>query len=198
MINLNDNERRWARALLIIYPRTKRILNMLDESRRQIARSGFTTPGTEMLYQRIIDVNYRMEGIMNIRLIVHTALKNLAGAYRDILKLRHVEGRSIAELAEYEGTSVRNCFRRYDRALTAFFREVVGFGYDVEKLNREYAGDNLIMNIYRRANGKIFSRDVRESEKKRAKKAPRVKNPSAFPYSEFIKSEDQSKSSKSS
>ena len=198
MINLSDNERRWARALLIIYPRTKRIIEMLEESRLRMAHGGFSVPASEELFQRIIDINYRIEGIMNIKVITQTALKNLAVCYRDILRLRHVEGRSIAELADYEGTSVRNCFRRYDRALTAFFREIVKLGYSEEKLNREYISDSLVMNIYRRANGKIFSKDVREKDKNSNKRAPRTKrNPDAFPFNVLIKG-DQSKSSKSS
>lgn len=157
MTNLTDNQRRWARTLLIVYPRRKKILEALSETRMKIALGGFSEPGTEELFGKVIELNYRMQGIHNLYALVKSTLEKLPMRHSELLTMRHVAGKGVAELADHVETSVRNVYRRYDRALEAFYGALKKDGHGEEWLTAEYGEDPLIMGIFRRADGKTLS-----------------------------------------
>ena len=169
MTNLTDNQRRWAKTLLIIYPRSKKIIEALQESRMKMATQGFSHYGTEALYDKISAVNYRMQGIVNLCVLTRDTLKALGILHGEVLTLRHFKGWDMPDLAEYFETSVRNVYRRYDRALELFYSRLSAAGFGEHWLEREFGDDNLVKGIFLRSDGKIFS--DKKAKKRRSERA---------------------------
>lgn len=168
MANLTDNERTWAKTLLIIYPRTKRILQALSETRMKIALDGFSSVGVDKLFDRVADLNYRMEGITNLYVLAKNALSAVGVIHSEILIMRHVRAMSVPDIAELLNTSVRNVYRKYDRALETFYRVLETEGRGAEWLEKEYASDHLVTGIHRRADASIFA-DRRHKKRRSAR-----------------------------
>ena len=156
MNNLTENQRRWARTLLIIYPRTKKILQALAESRMRIAQNSFSVPGMQA-FEKISERNYRMQGILNVYVLVKDALTAIGTQRAELLVNRHFGKKSAAELADLAETSVRNVYRWYDKALETFYNFLDKDGHGEAWLCSQYGTDPLVMGLFRRADGKIFA-----------------------------------------
>ena len=185
-MNLTDYERRWARTLLIIYPRTKRILQALSDSRMRIAQDGFSCCDVERLVEKVSSLNYRMQGIQNLYVLTKNALRLIGENYAEILILRHVKLVSIPDLAKMLNTSVRNVYRRYDKALAVFFNRITAEGFGTAWLEREYEDDKLVAGIFKRSEGRLFSEGKRAQKSAPAAPAEHDKRPNAKAPGSFV------------
>ena len=172
MIKLSDNQRKWAKTLLIIYPRTKKILKALSNTGTKIARDGFSCTDVTKLFDRVADINYRMQGIANLYVLTRDVLGKIGVTHAEILIMRHVQVKGVADIAELLGTSVRNVYRKYDRALEVFYRYIASHGYGEEWLSGEYSADPLVSGIFRRADGNIFVERANRRRKKESMSVP--------------------------
>lgn len=141
----------WARIILSTYKNIERVVNSLDRTINCIAMQGANGRNsyisTEKIVNKIIDIIYRKEGLINLKVIADDVLKCMKKEYVQLLKLKFIKHKKFQEIADIQGISLRTVFRHYDKALNQFNNILKLKGFTDEKLNEEYKDEPYLDKI---------------------------------------------------
>ena len=102
----------------------------------------------------IIEMSERKKNLINLKLIIEKALKEIDSKYSRILILRFIDGKKFCELSEILNITMRTLFRRINLALKSFTLALMRLGYNSKKLYSLFCVENWIMDIYQNYNTK--------------------------------------------
>ncbi len=113
---------------------------------------GYTT---EELFEKMIDLNYRKTGIINLKVLLEQALRRIPAEIADVLNAKFILKIDTAMIAEREKVSTRTVFRRIDKGIQSLYRVFCSLGFDGETLEREYKNEPLLLKEKARVMKKI-------------------------------------------
>ncbi len=141
----------WARIILTTYRNIPRIAESMDRTIDclSLQNSGYrhSCYSTEQLINKIIDLIYRKQGLINLKVITEDVIKCMNKEYVELLELKYLRGKKFQDIADSIGISLRSVFRHYDKALHQFSCILRLKGYDDEWLNREYKDEPYLEKI---------------------------------------------------
>lgn len=145
----------WTKVFLTIYKRIGRLIEEFDNARESLIRCGlggrYNRRGwsNEELFERIIELNYRRLGLINVKVLVDEGLRRLPMSVREILIARYIEG-SLDEYEKKHAICKRTVFKRLDKAIVLLAEIFVALGYDEKKMELEYKDEPLLTRVGKR------------------------------------------------
>lgn len=145
----------WTKVFLTIYKRIGRFVEELDKVRDCLVRSGLGGGNynrgltNEELFEKIIEINYRRLGLINVKVLVDEGLRRLPESVREVLKARYFDG-NIDEYEKKHGICKRTVFKRLEKAVGRLSEIFVKLGYDEKKMNLEYNDEPLLTTVGKR------------------------------------------------
>lgn len=115
---------------------------------------GYTT---EELFERMIEINYRKTGIINLKVLVEQSLRRIIPEFSRTLKAKFVMSLDVETIAQNEGINKRTVFRRIERGLDALYDVFCRLGFDGKRLDKEYADEPLVLNEKERIKKRLQS-----------------------------------------
>lgn len=147
----NNIKSLWARIILTSYRNIPRVVKSLDRTIDCVAMQGMGRKGSYMpadvLIERIIDLIYRKQGLINLKVITEDVISNMSKDYVKLLKLKYLYNKKFQEIADIMNISIRTTFRHYDKALHQFCCILKLKGFSDKKLDEEYKDEPYISNI---------------------------------------------------
>lgn len=141
----------WARIILQSYKNVDRIVESLDRTIDCVAMQGFNSrtgyATTEQVIEKIIDLTYRKQGLINFKVIAREVMKCMKKDYIKLLNLKFNKNRKFHEIASEMNISLRTVFRYYDKALHQFSCMLKLLGYTDEMLEKEYSSEPFVERI---------------------------------------------------
>lgn len=144
----------WTKVFLTVYPRLERLVKEFDNTRENLLKSGIGVYlgrrlTNEELFEKIIDVNYRRLGLINVKVLVDEGMRRLPQKARDTLIARYIQ-QDVNAYCEANGVSKRTFFRRLDSAIRRLVEVFISLGYDERKINLEYKDEPILVSIKNR------------------------------------------------
>lgn len=141
----------WARIILTTYRNIPRIAGSMDRTIDCLSFQGsgsrHSCYSTEQLINKIIDLIYRKQGLINLKVITEEIIKCMNKEYVELLELKYLQGKKFQDIANSLGISLRSVFRHYDKALHQFSCILKIKGYDDEWLEKEYGEEPYLEKI---------------------------------------------------
>lgn len=153
---MNETKENWLKTVLIAYRHLEKVEKSLKKSVDVYVNSGFGGNhyryglDNEQLFDKIIELKYRLQGIYNLKALVDKVMEAMNGNTGECLKFRFIDNLGVAEAAKKLGTSVRNVFRLTTRGLEQMGSLMQTFGFDENKLAEEYENEPFVYGIFRR------------------------------------------------
>ena len=144
----------WTKVFLTIYKRINRIIEEMDNARDGLVRCGFGGGynrglSNEELFEKIIKLNYRRLGLINVKVLVDEGLRRLPQSVREILEARYFE-EDLEGYQNRHGICKRTVFKRLDKATYLLSEVFIKLGYDEKKMNLEYKDEPLLTKVGKR------------------------------------------------
>lgn len=145
----------WTKVFLTIYKRLGRLIEELDNARDNLIKcglgGGYNRRGwtNEELFERIIELNYRRLGLINVKVLVDEGLRRLPISVREIIIARYVDG-NIDEYEKKHAICKRTVFKRLNKAIVLLGEVFAKLGYDEKKMNLEYEDEPLLTIVGKR------------------------------------------------
>lgn len=145
----------WTKVFLTIYKRIGRFVKELDNARDCLVRSGLGggnyTRGltNEELFERIIEINYRRLGLINVKVLVDEGLRRLPEPVREVLTARYID-EDIDSYEKKHDICKRTVFKRLEKAIVLLSEIFAKLGYDEKKMNLEYEDEPLLTTVGKR------------------------------------------------
>ena len=153
---MNETKENWLKTVLIAYRHLEKVEKSLKKSVDVYVNSGFGGNhyryglDNEQLFDKIIELKYRLQGIYNLKALVDKVMEAMNGNTGECLKFRFIDNLGVAEAAKKLGTSVRNVFRLTTRGLEQMGSLMQAFGFDENRLTEEYENEPFVYGIFRR------------------------------------------------
>ena len=154
--DMNETKENWLKTVLIAYRHLEKVEKSLKKSVDVYVNSGFGGNhyryglDNEQLFDKIIELKYRLQGIYNLKALVDKVMEAMNGNTGECLKFRFIDNLGVAEAAKKLGTSVRNVFRLTTRGLEQMGSLMQTFGFDENRLTEEYENEPFVYGIFRR------------------------------------------------
>ena len=144
----------WTKVFLTVYPRLERLVEEFDNARENLLKSGIGVYlgrrlTNEELFEKIIDVNYRRLGLINVKVLVDEGMRRLPQKAREVLQARYMD-KSVNTYCEAKDVSKRTFFRRLDSATRRLGEVLISLGYDERKILLEYKNEPILIRIKER------------------------------------------------
>lgn len=156
----------WTRTILECYNRFPRMTRSLEKAGEALVRAGLGGGHfalgytTEELFEKMIDLNYRKTGIINLKVLLEQSLRRISPALANVLKAKFILKLDTSIIAEKENVSTRTVFRRTQRGLLSLYEVFVSLGFDDETLDREYKNEPLLL----KEKARVMKKVERESD----------------------------------
>ncbi len=146
----------WSNTALVAYSALPKLVNDIDFAVSTRVNSGFQSVHlkngvtTYDLIGEIIKLNDWKRKLVNLRIIVASAMEKLTDSERMILLSRMFRKHTFQQISEDTAIPLRTVFRRFDSAQKHFASslEIMGFGEDW--FEREYAEVEYLKKIHER------------------------------------------------
>lgn len=156
-----ENGLLWTRTILECYNKLPRMAHSLEKAGEALIKSGLSGGSmacgytTEELFERMIEINYRKTGIINLKVLVEQGLRRIIPEFANVLKARFFLNLDAESIAERESVNKRTVFRRIERGLDKLYGVFCHLGFDGKRLDREYIDEPLILNEKERIRNKL-------------------------------------------
>lgn len=147
-----------TRVLLEGYKHLDRLYEALGKSIECLVNSGYNSGyigTTTLIYDKIIEYNYRREGIYNLKAIVNQTLMELSPQNRELLTLHFIEQKEFGEIKDILGVSLRTIFRYYDRALQSFSLSLKKTGFPESRIEAEFGDEPFYIRMKKKVLGTL-------------------------------------------
>ena len=165
-----------AKTLLECYPHLDDLYEVLTGSSESCVHSGFYAifPSEQMsIYERLIRYEERKVGLYNMKYLVEEAFRREKSAPLSLLKEKYINKRSMIQIMEKYGVSLRTCYRYLKRGLSDFCRGLENAGFSKQRLLLNFGNEPLFQTMLSKV---IREDDMERLEQERAeeKKKERV------------------------
>ena len=157
---LEDKRLIWGKIALKSYKLIPDWISCMKSARATLVMSGvgrfnyFRGMTNEELYDKLILLNYRMQGIVNLKVLTELAIDRLAEPYRSVMSEIHLSKVSIADYASRHFITKRTVYNYLKRGFRLFCAELCNMGYTPEKFEMEYKEEPLLELVKKRLNNK--------------------------------------------
>lgn len=157
-----ENGLLWTRTILELYNKLPKMAKAFEKASNVLVDSSLITGmygnghTTEELYEKMIDLNYRKMGIINLKALTDMGLKRIEPSLVNVLTGRFFLKLDNATIAEKEKISMRTVFRKIDRGIEKLCDTFASLGFTAKRLDIEYADEPLILREKRRVQEKIL------------------------------------------
>lgn len=145
----------WARTILTVQRHIAKVVRALDEIiyKRAISSIFVTTKNlieqsSEAVSNFIINVSEAKVNLINLNTICIDGLKAIDKLCAKILILKHIDGRTSAEIANLLSISERTYFRRLNKAYDLFADYLDENGFDDQYFMDKFSDEGWIMEVY--------------------------------------------------
>ncbi len=146
----------WTRTILECYNKLPRMAKVLEKAGTALVKSSLMTGHyargytTEELYEKMIEINYRKVGIINLKVLTDQALRRIETSLAEALRAKFFQGLDVDMIAEEKGVTTRTVFRKIERGIEKLYEQISALGFDGERLDMEYSDEPLIMHEKKR------------------------------------------------
>ena len=135
-----------AKTLLECYPHLDDLYEVLTGNSESCVHSGFYAifPSEQMsIYERLIKYEERKVGLYNMKYLVEEAFRRGKSAPLSLLKEKYINKKSMLELMEKYGVSLRTCYRYLKRGLSDFCCGLESAGFPKQRLLLTFGNEPL-------------------------------------------------------
>lgn len=143
----------WSNTILVAFSSLQKINKTLDFSMKNKVYSGFGSKHLKFgeqnldLFNSMLDIIDKKRRICNLHFLVIDTIKDMSIKNARTLNYRFCHKKTIAEIAELENCNIRTVFRRFDKGLEEFEKQLIKKGFTEEKLEEEFGCINLLKAI---------------------------------------------------
>lgn len=145
----------WSKTILGVYRYLPRVTYAFDRIVKTRAYNSGCCSSTNLSFNdvmnvtsTILDLTERKITLINLKLIIERALKNMDTKLAKILIFKFIDGKKSVDIAERLGVCLRTYFRKINTALTSFSKSLARLGYNEQKLFDMLCGEKWIMEVY--------------------------------------------------
>ncbi len=147
-----DQDKRlfWTKVALKSYRLIPGWLNCIDTVRGKMVSYGVGHKNERMgltneeLFDRMLTLNYRMHGLVNLKVLVDQGLSKLPKIYAEVVEGMYLGKEDVLAMAERFGVKPRTIYRRIDKGVELLSKKFAGLGYTPEKFEWEYKEEPLL------------------------------------------------------
>ena len=99
---------------------------------------------SEELFEKMIALNYRMHGLVNLKLLLEEGLKSMQRELAEVLSGKFIKNKDVAEMAEKIGVSERTVYRMIKRGIENLAKIFYDLGYNSQVFEKEYNEEPLL------------------------------------------------------
>lgn len=99
---------------------------------------------SEELFEKMIALNYRMHGLVNLKLLLEEGLKKVPRELAEVLSGKFIKNKDVNEMAEKMGVSDRTVYRMIKRGIEKLSNVFYTMGYNSEVFEKEYNEEPLL------------------------------------------------------
>ncbi len=161
-----ENGLMWTRLVLEVYNKLPQMARTFEKAGDNLVKSSLTSGRyglgytTEEIFEKMIELNYRKTGIINLKVLTDQSLRRIDTSYANVLKARYFLKLDYATIAQKENTTQRTVFRKVERGIEKLCESFAFFGFTASRFEREYADEPLIQ----REKTKILERLSNENQ----------------------------------
>lgn len=125
----------------------------MESARETLIMGGLGSVGrfrgmdNEELFDKIIFLNYRMQGIVNLKLLVDEAMRKVNPLYAEVTRMKYFDKITVSDIAKALNLSERGVYGRLKNAEKYIAEQMVVLGYDAEKFEYEYKEEPLVQSV---------------------------------------------------
>ena len=130
-----ENGLLWTRVILETYTRLPQFARSFDRAGSALVKSSLITGNygsgytTEELFERMIELNYRKSGIVNLKVLTDQALRRIEPLLANVLQARFFLKLDFETIAQKENIARRTIFRKVERGMEKFYENrIPSFG----------------------------------------------------------------------
>ena len=142
----------YTKTLLYCYRYLGKYYRALNEDLKERVKFDYDTKhhiSTEKLFATTIQLNHRLAGIVNMKVLVDKGLSHIPHTYAKILIMKHQKAMDTNAIAQSLQISVRTYYRRYATAIRLIQKYFDSVGYTISRIETEYAEDTLFQKMLR-------------------------------------------------
>lgn len=144
----------WSKTILSVYKYLEALSNSIDDLvvKKSINSALYSNGRFDTAYEtanKIMRLTDRKINLINLKVLIEDVLSVLPSKYRKILILKYVDGVKGDDIALLMRVSNRTYFRFKNNAIEHFSKVLVSKGYNKQKLEEMFCGENWLNNLYR-------------------------------------------------
>lgn len=148
-----SNEKIWSKTILSIYRTLETLVRAIDNlvlerGRSSGVRSHMFGSNTFNYMNGVIDLIERKRKLINLKLIIESALLKLGCEQQRVLMLTYFDKVKSAEIASLLNCSARTYFRKKEVALNSFTIALKNLNYGCDYLEKNYLSEKWLMDYY--------------------------------------------------
>lgn len=159
----------WANLVVEAYKKIPGWISCMETARAKLISLGAVSTNyvrgmtNEELFDKLIGLNYRMHGLVNLKLLLEEGIKRIPETYMVIMKMKYVDGASMEDISETLGVHRRTLFKYHDKAVKFLADALPMLGYTPEKFEYEYKEEPLLNPLKKRLASEIFDQSSKSS-----------------------------------
>lgn len=144
----------WSKTILSVYKYLEALSNSIDDLvvKKSINSAFYSNGRFDTAYEtanKIMRLTDRKINLINLKVLIEDVLAVLPSKYRKVLILKYVDGVKGDDIALLMRVSNRTYFRFKNSAIEHFSKVLVSKGYNKQKLEEMFCGENWLNNLYR-------------------------------------------------
>ncbi len=146
----------WGKTLLQVYPYLEKIAGAIDKILLKTALNSFYYTSTSYeennvfnISNKLIDLGERKVTLINLKILIEEALKNMKEEQSALLIEKYVERKKFIQLAKSHNICMRTAFRKVDAAEESFAKSLNKLGYDDGRLLEFLKNETWILNVHK-------------------------------------------------
>ena len=153
----------WSKTFLTVYKYLEKITDSIDSlimnKSLNICSDAFAVAN------EILELTERKVILINLKVLVESALKKANASSSKLLILKFIDGVSCEDGAKLQNISLRSYFRHIDHAVSEFSLIIKSMGFDETYLNTHFKNEKWLFNLYNRLLNQEINRKNRSKEK---------------------------------
>ncbi|MBO5924730.1 MAG: hypothetical protein J6Q52_00520 [Clostridia bacterium] len=142
----------YTKTLLYCYRYLGKYYRALNEDLRERVKFDYDVKhhiSTDKLLATTIQLNHRLAGIVNMKVLVDKGLAHIPHIYSKVLILKYFKAMDSNTIAKSLQISIRTYYRRYATAIKLIQKYFDSVGYDATRIQTEYAEETLFQKMLR-------------------------------------------------
>lgn len=145
----------WSKTILEVYRYLPRVTYAYDNIIKTRAYNSAYSSSSNTSFNNVLNVansilnlSERKITLINLKLIIEKALKNIDRKLARMLILKYIDGKKSVEIAEKFNICLRTFFRKINIALDSFTKALVRIGYTQQKISIMLQKEEWIKEVY--------------------------------------------------